>query len=302
MRWRKLGRLYEPPGTLRWARTHGQVPFAQPIDDTIVRIFFTPKDAHHRSHIAVMTLDLRRSHHARVQQEPVLRPGRRGTFDDDGAMMGCVVGRDGDARAYYQGWNPGGTVSFRTAIGVASIADDVGIVTFRRWMEGPVLDRGPNEAFFVGTPFVLSDAGTWHMWYTSGTGWDDEGEPLYGIRHATSRDGFAWSPDRGLCLAPIEGNDTMLTRPSVIRDGQIYRMWYSARRTKGPYRIGYAESRDGAAWVRRDDEAGISVSEQGWDSEMVCYPHVFDGRDGRYMLYCGNAFGRAGFGIAIMQD
>ena len=36
---------------------------------------------------------------------------------------------------------------------------------------------------------------------------------------------------------------------------------------------------------------GLEVSDAGWDSEMVCYPHVFE-RDGRiHLLYNGNEFG-----------
>ena len=41
-------------------------------------------------------------------------------------------------------------------------------------------------------------------------------------------------------------------------------------------------STDLADWQRDDDHAGIDVSDgDGWDSEMISYPHVFevDGRD-----------------------
>ena len=40
-------------------------------------------------------------------------------------------------------------------------------------------------------------------------------------------------------------------------------------------RMGYASSVDMISWNRRDEIAGISVSDSGWDSEMVSYPHVF---------------------------
>jgi hypothetical protein len=52
---------------------------------------------------------------------------------------------------------------------------------------------------------------------------------------------------------------------------------------------------------RDDAAAGIDVSPSGWDADMLCYPHVFwcDGR--AYMLYNGNAFGRDGFGVAVLE-
>ena len=74
-------------------------------------------------------------------------------------------------------------------------------------------------------------------------------------------------------------------------------MWYSYK-VNSKYLIGYAESLDGVAWKRMDEEVGINLSIGGWDSEEIEYPHVFDHLDTRYMLYNGNNFGRTGFGIA----
>ena len=44
----------------------------------------------------------------------------------------------------------------------------------------------------------------------------------------------------------------------------------------------------------------IDVSDDGWDSEMICYPFVFDHKGKRYMLYNGNDYGKKGFGLAIL--
>ena len=55
-------------------------------------------------------------------------------------------------------------------------------------------------------------------------------------------------------------------------------------------------------WTRDDSAAGIDVSDAGWDAGMLCYPHVFWHRDQVYMLYNGNAFGRGGFGLAVLEQ
>jgi hypothetical protein len=34
---------------------------------------------------------------------------------------------------------------------------------------------------------------------------------------------------------------------------------------------------------------------------MLCYPHVFWCGEKVYMLYNGNAFGRHGFGVAVLE-
>ena len=52
---------------------------------------------------------------------------------------------------------------------------------------------------------------------------------------------------------------------------------------------------------RNDSLAGIDVSDEGWDSEMISYPHVFELDGNVYMFYLGNQVGRMGFGLAILE-
>jgi hypothetical protein len=55
------------------------------------------------------------------------------------------------------------------------------------------------------------------------------------------------------------------------------------------------------SWTRNDENCGIDVSEEGWDSEMISYPHVFE-LDGKiYMFYLGNQVGKFGFGLAELE-
>jgi len=35
---------------------------------------------------------------------------------------------------------------------------------------------------------------------------------------------------------------------------------------------------------------------------MIEYPHVFDHKAKRYMLYNGNNYGKTGFGLAVLED
>ena len=68
------------------------------------------------------------------------------------------------------------------------------------------------------------------------------------------------------------------------------------------YTIGFARSNDGITWERRDDQAGISRSENGWDSEMICYPAFYPHREKIYMFYSGNGVGRGGIGYAVADN
>ena len=67
------------------------------------------------------------------------------------------------------------------------------------------------------------------------------------------------------------------------------------------YKIGLATSVDGKVWDKKYDETGIDLSAEGWDSQMMAYPHVLKHDGVFYMLYNGNGFGRDGFGYAVEE-
>ena len=68
------------------------------------------------------------------------------------------------------------------------------------------------------------------------------------------------------------------------------------------YRIGHAVSDDLQNWERDDEITGLDVSENDWDSEMMCYPNAFHCEGRTYLLYNGNEFGKRGFGLAALHD
>jgi predicted GH43/DUF377 family glycosyl hydrolase len=142
------------------------------------------------------------------------------------------------------------------------------------------------------------------MWYASYREWftkDGEPWPRYHIRYAESQDGKQWTKKNKPCIDFENEKEEALARPWIITENNKYKMWYSRRSHPESYRIGYAESNDGLVWTRKDDEAGITTSTKGWDSEMVTYPCVFDHGGNRYMLYNGNSHGKSGLGIAVME-
>lgn len=276
------------------------VPFALPAGKSRYRIFYTAKDRQGRSNIFYMEMDMDTQKIVHVAEEPVLGPGTLGSFDDSGAMMSWVGKASDRYYLYYIGWNLGVTVPFRNAIGLAVSSDGV---TFRRMYDGPVMDRTKEEPQFCSSPWVIREGRMWRMYYLSCVKWEKQEEGVrhwYHIKCAQSGDGIVWDRKGKVCIDFKDSTEYAIARPCVIQSGGIYRMWYSCRGTS--YRIGYAESPDGLEWTRKDDQAGISVSEDGFDSEMICYPHVFSHRGEWYMLYNGNRFGMTGFGIARRKE
>ena len=80
-----------------------------------------------------------------------------------------------------------------------------------------------------------------------------------------------------------------------------YRGSFDFRNGSDSYRIGYAFSDDLFKWTRKDDLAGIDISQDSWDSKMICYPYVFNLDSEVFMLYNGNTFGKNSIGLAKLK-
>ena len=167
----------------------------------------------------------------------------------------------------------------------------------------PFLQSDNEDPVSLSYPYVIFHQGIYKMWYGSTISWSSEnGEMIHVIKYATSKDGEIWDK-HGIAIPYELGVAQAFSRPSVIIDEKGYHMWYSYRDGTGKkYRIGYSHSSNGTNWTNKLDEVGIDVSNTGWDSEMLCYPFVFDHNGSRYMLYNGNNYGKDGFGLAKLID
>ncbi len=298
MKWRKLGNVFCPRDAYPWMRSHAANPIGVRVQDDLHRIYFSTRDAENRSSIAWIEVDLRRPTRVlRIAERPVLAPGAIGRFDDSGCSIGCLIRRGSSHWLYYMGWNLGVTVPWRNAIGLA-VSDDG--EHFERVSRAPVIDRSDADPYTLSYPWVIDDHGMLRMWYGSNLAWGKESSDMdHMIKYAQSSDGRNWSRDGNVVLHPGDAGEYAFARPCVVRDRSVYRMWYAYRGSA--YRIGYAESPDGLAWLRKDTQVGIDVSAGSWDSDSIEYPCVFDHGGERYMLYCGNGYGSSGFGIAILD-
>ena len=298
-KWRRLGHVFCPDGHSPWMSTHASYPTPLPEGDGSVRVFFSPRDQENRSAIASLNLALdgEKFEITWVSPEPLLLPGVRGAFDDSGVTVSSVAEANGRLYVYYLGWSLSITVPFRNFIGLAVM--EPGGKTLQRFSSAPVVDRSAIDPFSLGYPWVLSKAPGWRMWYGSHVEWGAKGhEMVHVIKDATSLDGLNWRPTGHIAI-DVEGPpEFAISRPCVVRDPELFRMWYSRRNPD--YKLGYAESADGLVWRRRDDLA--LVGRPGvWEAESVEYPSIFDHGGSRYMLYNGNGYGRTGFGLAILE-
>lgn len=306
IRWRKLGRVYVADGEASWATSHAYVPTTVRLRDDLIRVYCAFRDAEGIGRVGFVDVDVEDpTRVVSVSERPVLDIGAPGRFDDNGVTPLSIVRLDdGTLRLYYAGWQLGVRVRYFLFTGLAESTD--GGQHFKRVSEVPVLDRSDGETSTRTGGIVLrAPGGGWRMWYAGGSDWiagsgERPDRPSYALRCAESGDGVTWPASGTVCLAPGPGEHGF-GRPAILADGDLLRMWYSRRLLDVGYRIGYAESRDGRAWVRMDDHAGIDVSETGWDSTMQSMAAIEQTPAGTYLFYNGNDYGATGFGVAVAE-
>jgi predicted GH43/DUF377 family glycosyl hydrolase len=314
-RWKKLGSVFNPVEMSKqdWMKEFAQAPSVL-VFENFVRVYFSCRPAPDQSKQYISYtgyVDLDRKNLMKVQdisKEPIIDIGGSGAFDEFGVYPTSVIRENDVIHAYYGGWTRCESVPFNVAIGYAMSKD--GGKRFRKPYPGPILSYSINEPFILSGPKIRKYNNTWYLWYIAGRKWiiaDGKPEPVYKIRMATSSDGLTWKKhDKD--LVPDKLNlDEAQASPDVFYHNKKYHMFFCYRYASGfrskerGYRIGYASSEDLLNWIRDDSKAGIGVSDEGWDSEMISYPHVFELDSKIYMLYLGNQVGRFGFGIAELE-
>lgn len=298
--WIKKGLIFAPDQSSDWLYSHAALPVVDRVGESY-RIYFSSRDKQGRAQIGFLETEPGTIDNVRlVSEQPVIALGTLGAFDDSGVTTSWIVDHGQKKYHYYSGWSLGVTVPFYFFVGLA-ISNDGG-ETYQRVSAGPILERNAIDPYLTASPCVLVEEGKWRMWYVSGSGWELEDEVprhRYHIKYAESADGIRWKREGIVCIDYQSAEEYAFARPCVIKEDGVYKMWYSYRGAR--YRIGYAESADGLEWTRKDQDCGISVSESGWDSEMIEYPYVFQHQGERYMLYNGNDYGKSGIGLAVLE-
>ena len=299
--WSKQGLVFETArqGVGGWMCHSALTPTPYRIDDEVIRVYAGFRDADGVSRIGYV--DVRADAPAsvvRVSAEPVLDIGRNGCFDDNGMILGDVVDGPDGLHLFYVGFQHVAKAKFLAFTGLAISTD--GGDHFRRVQETPILDRAPGRSTFGAVHSVIHENGRWRIWYAAGDDWEAIGGqpfPRYHIRYVETDDLGAIPREDHICLLP-RGSEYRIGRPRVYRFGGRYVMYFTHGNLGGEYFPGVAYSDDGIRWERRDEALGITLSTNGWDSRVICYPALIQQRDKLLMFYNGNDMGVDGFGVA----
>ena len=301
--WKKLGQLYQPGLSGRHPKllSHAANPLPVHLSGDVYRIFYSGRDEQNRSSVGAVDVDIIQRKVIKEHYTPFFEHGPEGSFFADGVSIGNCY-EVGDVRyMLFMGWQTPNKGHWRGDIGRLIVTPELSL---ELESPEPLMGADNTDPVSLSYPWVygtLRDG--FDMWYGSTRTWDaGNDEMLHVIQHATSEDGHVWAR-KGLAVPYQLGFAQAFSRPTVARDRVgAFEMWFSYRSGAGEaYRIGYARSEDGSSWNLDLNNAGINVSEKGWDSEMIEYPFVFDHDSKRYMLYNGNGHGKTGFGLAVLD-
>ena len=185
---------------------------------------------------------------------PVLERGPAGEWDDSYIITGAVIKEGNTIKMWYSG----GTGTFPNAIirmGLATSTDGINWTKYDDptttdppfQFSDPVLPLGSPgswEAIWAWSPSVLTTPSGYEMWYEGINKPTGNGA----VGYATSKDGINWIKDaNNPILTGVSGSwASALGATSVIKDGDLYRMWVSGLPDFFPFpgRVGYATAPD----------------------------------------------------------
>jgi len=300
----KKGFIYNVDERIDWAVNTFMCPTPFLINDEVIRVYGSCRDAEGRARIGYVDVEAKNPQNIiKVSAKPVLDLGEDGMFDDNGVILGDVI-KVGDLYyMYYVGFQIPQKAKFIACSGLAISKDGE---TFERYQKTPITDRTPNAPFGRCIHTVLQEGDIFKIWYAVIYGWEfinGKPYPRYNIRYMESKDGIHFPDNEGISCVTCKDNEYRIGRPRVVkRNDDLYEMRYTFDTRDKEYIAGFATSVDGVNWIRDDAKSGLVKSNEGWDSEMACYPVEIETKYGSYLFYDGNGMGTDGFGYAVLED
>lgn len=146
------------------------------------------------------------------------------------------------------------------------------LFNWTRYGSNPVLPLGPVGSVDYGdadAETVLKDGNIFHMWYggNSNRGGTDDNT----INYATSTDGKNWSKyGSNPILKQGSGDDNFdLYSPIVIKDGSVWKMWYTGHNSNEKFAVMYATApQPQGPWTKYSNKFVFNPTDYTWPMEV----------------------------------
>jgi len=299
MKWHKLGRIFDIEEISRSAEmlSHASTPSPLVIGDNQVRIFYSSRDIRNRSSISYFDLDLSTLKIIYAHDKPLFKFGEDHTFFSEGISLGNVFKWKGAVYMAFMGWKiPEGEHWFGQ-IGLLGINSENNIHLLQDF---PVLPINSIDPISLSYPWVSA---TENMeityWYGSTLTWDGPNcDMIHVLKEGRTINLSRWESGTRT-LAFDQSEFQAFSSPTILEISDKRVLFFSYRGEGMSYKIGSAELTNEYPVATKDD-FGISENLEQWESEMQCYPRIFQLSGKHYMLYNGNQYGKSGIGLALL--
>ena len=239
-------------------------------------------------------------------QEVAVIPGPPGTWNSANHHLGKVIFDGTTYHMYMTGGQT--TLSWESAWAVGHWTSNSFDGPWDPDPDNPVLEvsAGQWDGFTIYNIAVYYDGSSFRMWYSA----TDSYLGIVRVGLATDADGDGdWTKHPGNPLpglvpgGPGSWDDGGLSPNTVLFDGSVYGMWYTAVKDDGYYgdwSIGYAWSTDGLTWTKHPDP--LLTPTEPWEGDNVYFAEVVPLGDGFAMWYSGLTPGYASIGYAVSPD
>ena len=298
-KWIKKGKIFKNNSDNEYLKSHSSNPLAIHLQDDVYRIFYNSRNKKNASSVAYFDFDILNN----VIVNSDLLPKFKFDFLNN-TNSGISLGEN----IVFNSKNYIGTMIWYIEEGkhwygkIGKLELDGNYEIVQNKDNYILLDLDGENPISLSYPSFYEFESKIFMIYGSTLDWNVDGEDMIHVLKISSSTNFKdWKFEQTL---PYElGKFQAFSRPSVYVDkiDSSIHLWFSYREGTGDkYKIGYGNFSD-SQWKLYSDKYTLEVSENGWDSEMVEYPNVFNHKDKLYMLYNGNSYGETGIGLAVLE-
>ena len=301
--WKKKGVIFKKKIST-WSITHYMLPTPFKLNPDTVRVFYGTRNKSNQSTIGFSDIKFNKTKNFKIinySKKKILNLGKKGQFDDNGVLPSSIIKYKNKFYLFYIGWKPGIKTRYSLIAGMAvSKSLDK---NFKRLSNPQILFPNKKEPISILTaPFVLKiKKKLFYMWYVSGIKWVNPNYPLYDIKFAKSKDLINWK-QTGITCIKLKKDERAVARPFVLKEKNVFKMWYSFEKKSKGYKIGYAESKNGIRWTRKDDCISFSKRLKKIDNQMMEYSAIIQVHKKKFMLYNGNNYGKGGICLAELHQ
>tara|TARA_B100002019_G_C21228768_1_gene578879 strand:+ start:347 stop:1297 length:951 start_codon:yes stop_codon:yes gene_type:complete len=289
--------ILKPNKQISWMSSHVGAAYMEVVEkkNLLAKIYISGrgKDNKSRIGVAIISFKEREPKIIKIFKQPLLDiPKLKGFFDTDGVLYPEILDINKNKYLYYCGWTNLKSFNYNCNIGLAREYKK----KFRRISNAPVFGLNDTDPIGTASFSILRDKNNYTMYYTSFDPWKKIKSKVvhnYYIKIAKSKDGLKWTRKNQIAI-PLKGKEIAVAKPSVFKLNNFICMFFSARETN--YGIYFAYSKNGKKFKRLKNK--IKLKQGKWSSNSQCYPAYVDFGEKKFLLYCGNSYGKTGIGYA----